>query len=104
MKCLLVAMAFVNVLSIGAMFYPRPIHRGQGAMMTIFALSLLATELAWTCLVLQLALVVLCSYLGAPFPGVGEGAGLAFRRQVFPQVMIGVAIKGGDTNQTFVVA
>ena len=71
MKWLLVSLALVNVLSIGAMFYPRPIHRGQGVMMVIFALTLLATELAWVWLVSQLALVALSSYFGALESGMG---------------------------------
>ena len=71
MKWLLVAMAFINVLSIWAMFHPRPIHRGQGAVVAILSFSLLATELAWIWLVLQLALVALCSYFGALESGTG---------------------------------
>ena len=71
MNWLLFALAIFNLTAVASLYYPRPIHRSTGFMLTVYAFSLLTSELAWVWMVLQGILAVLLILGGALDSGFG---------------------------------
>lgn len=72
----LLALAVFNVCAVGALFVPRT-RRRNSVPWLLFAVSVLASELAWIWLPLQAVLALLFSLGGALASPVGQGALLA---------------------------